>query len=264
MSSPRDYLSVCAIFRDEGPYLREWIEFHKLVGVTRFFLYDNGSTDESRDVLAPYVAAGDVELEDWPGVGQQNVVYRDCVSRRRDESRWIAFIDLDEFVFSPTGRPLPELLVDFEAFPGVGVNWVNFGTSGHVTKPRGLVIENYLYARDNPRPRRTIKTIADPRRVARCHSPHFFYYVEGSAVNERKQPIRGALTDEPSTQLLRVNHYVTKSEEERRAKVAKGKADSGRPKTARRRPTPGRIRDETILMYLPRLREALGQASYAT
>ena len=27
------YLAVCAIYRNEGPYLREWIEFHRLVGV---------------------------------------------------------------------------------------------------------------------------------------------------------------------------------------------------------------------------------------
>jgi hypothetical protein len=36
------YLSICAIFRHEAPYLREWIEFHKLIGAERFFLYDNG------------------------------------------------------------------------------------------------------------------------------------------------------------------------------------------------------------------------------
>ena len=36
----------------------EWIEFHRLVGVERFFLYDNGSTDDHREVLAPYVEEG--------------------------------------------------------------------------------------------------------------------------------------------------------------------------------------------------------------
>ena len=35
------YLAICAIYRDEAPYLREWIEFHRLVGVEHFFLYDN-------------------------------------------------------------------------------------------------------------------------------------------------------------------------------------------------------------------------------
>ena len=46
------YLSICAVYRDEAPYLREWVEFHRLVGVERFFLYNNDSVDEHREVLA--------------------------------------------------------------------------------------------------------------------------------------------------------------------------------------------------------------------
>ena len=45
------YLSVCAIYRNEAPYLAEWIEFHRLVGAERFFLYDNGSTASGSSVL---------------------------------------------------------------------------------------------------------------------------------------------------------------------------------------------------------------------
>jgi len=40
------YLSICAIRKNEAPYLVEWIEFHQIVGVERFYLYDIGlSTD---------------------------------------------------------------------------------------------------------------------------------------------------------------------------------------------------------------------------
>ena len=52
------YLAACTIYRDAASYLAEWIEFHRLVGVERFFLYDNGSVDDHREVLAPYVDAG--------------------------------------------------------------------------------------------------------------------------------------------------------------------------------------------------------------
>ena len=38
-------LAIAAIFRDEAPYLKEWIEFHRAVGVERFYLFDNLSTD---------------------------------------------------------------------------------------------------------------------------------------------------------------------------------------------------------------------------
>jgi len=96
---PRDYLAVCAIMKNEGRYLREWIEFHKIVGVERFYLYDNGSTDDTCDVLAPYVRSGDVILTDWALHPGQVQAYDHCLKQNASKARWIAFIDLDEFLF---------------------------------------------------------------------------------------------------------------------------------------------------------------------
>src|SRR5262245_21968687 len=44
-------LAVCAIFKDEAKFLDEWIRFHARVGVTRFYLYDNGTRDHEYEVL---------------------------------------------------------------------------------------------------------------------------------------------------------------------------------------------------------------------
>ena len=54
----KGYLSVCAIYKNEARYLAEWLEFHLLAGVEHFFLYNNNSTDDHREVLAPYLRAG--------------------------------------------------------------------------------------------------------------------------------------------------------------------------------------------------------------
>jgi Glycosyltransferase family 92 len=254
------YLSICAIFRNEAPYLHEWIEFHKLIGAERFFLYDNGSIDDSRAVVVPYVSRGEATITDWPQHPGQLDAYNDCIERHREESRWIAFIDLDEFLFSPTGRPVPEVLQEFERWPAVGANWALFGTSGHASKPPGLVIENYLFRWRIPGARPTVKSIVDPRRVEWCDNPHYFWYRdEALAVDELKRPITGpefAFTESPSWSLLQVNHYWTKSEEEFSEKLADPRGDTGtfRPAIAAQ---PGDSRDDTILMYLPALKAAL-------
>ena len=131
------YLSICCIYRDEAPYLREWIEFHRLVGVEHFFLYDNRSEDDHRRVLEPYVESGLVTLHDWPEHPGQRGAYDHCLRAHEGDSRWIAFIDADEFLFSPLGVPLPEILRELEDAPGVGVSWILFGTSGHETPRPG-------------------------------------------------------------------------------------------------------------------------------
>jgi glycosyl transferase family 92 len=271
---------VCAIYRDEAPYLREWIEFHRLVGVERFFLYNNRSTDDHREVLEPYLEEGIVVLHEWPLFPGQRQAYNDCLVRHRDDSRWIAIIDLDEFLFSPSGHPVSQLLRSYEAAPGVCVNLAQFGTSGHRVRPPGLVIENYVLRTDDPLLNGAMKSIVDPSRVDRSHGAHSASYKSESAVNENHEPVDGTNKGIVSFSRLRINHYHTKSEEEWHRKLAEPSPAFGdmrldRPPTPPPVGSPGRWwpayylesggavlnekRDETILMYLPALREALAR-----
>ena len=49
------YLSITAVLQNEAPYIKEWIEYHRLVGVERFYIYDNESTDNVKEILKPYI-----------------------------------------------------------------------------------------------------------------------------------------------------------------------------------------------------------------
>jgi hypothetical protein len=266
--APDHYLSVCAIYRNEASYLREWIEFHRLVGVERFYLYDNESTDEHLQVLEPYLREGTVVVHDWPGAAAQLSAYADCLERYRNDSRWIAFIDLDEFLFSPTGRPVPDVLSDHEGEVGVVVNSTLFGPSGHRTRPKGFVTENYLFQLGSHRTR-IVKTIADPRAAVQPGSPHHFEYSQGLAVDENGYPVKGVWTKSVSNSALRINHYVTKSEEELRAKLAGPRADAvDTPRHYLARllaDSPGENEhvegtpESSITIYLPALREAVAK-----
>ena len=263
------YLAVCAIYRNEGPYLREWVEFHRLVGVEKFFLYDNNSTDDHREQLAPYVADGCVEVRPWPDKPGQITAYAHCLETRRDQSRWIAFIDLDEFLFSPTLAPLPGILADYEQHPGVVVNWAVFGSSGHQTPPDGLVIENYLWRnRDDGGNNHNVKSIVDPRRTLRSTgvNPHSFTYTDGFAVNEQGRPLDRkpfGVTDDVSFARLRVNHYYIKSEEQWLAKRSAPMANSGVPRALPpERADRFTARDETITAYAPAVKDAMAAAAF--
>ena len=46
-------VAACARVRNEGPYLREWLEFHLLTGMSHFYIFDDASSDNTRDVLGP-------------------------------------------------------------------------------------------------------------------------------------------------------------------------------------------------------------------
>jgi hypothetical protein len=271
------YLAASTIYRDDAAYLPEWIEFHRLVGVERFFLYDNGSTDDHLEVLAPYVAENIVTLHDWPRpfLGENGrprailTAFEHCVGAHRDDARWIAFLDVDEFLFSPTGAPLPEVLRDYEDAPGVVVNRAEFGPSGHETKPGGLVIESYLQRRQ-PRPdeEASHKSIVDPGTVRRCQSAHRFIYRDGLPVNEEHRPLdmdRYLDRSPVAWSRLRIHHYWTRSEEERRRK-AELWARAGSSRALPRAPVPDAshpVTDDALVRFAPAVREALARRGYA-
>ena len=42
-------ISICAIFKNEAPFLKEWLEFHLMLGIDHFYLYNNNSEDDYLD-----------------------------------------------------------------------------------------------------------------------------------------------------------------------------------------------------------------------
>src|SRR3954464_2874164 len=124
--------NVVAIFKNEAPYLAEWIQFHRLQGFDTFFLYDNGSTDKSASIanmLGAYVTS-------WPGATQQLTAYQHALTML-PQGEWTAFIDVDEYLWAPSGQAVVELLpVSEYGHPrAFGVPWLMFGTNGHQTMP---------------------------------------------------------------------------------------------------------------------------------
>jgi len=260
----RPYLAACAIYRWEADYIREWVAFHRLIGVERFFLYDNGSEDAHLEALAPFLEDGSVVLHDWPLFPGQAPAYDHCLEHHRQDSRWIAFLDCDEFLFSPGGRPVSEVLVDYEQWPAVGVNRVFMGTSGHRTQQPGLVIENYPMRLDSPNPNRAVKSVVDPSRVVQRRNAHSFLYKDGAlAVDEHGRPFEDWETKEHTFDRLRINHYFTKSEEEAMLKFSRPQAGTGELRPSQKLAGLRRFNlrfgehDEAILQYVPQLKRAL-------
>lgn len=226
--SPSQYLWAAAIIRDEGPYLREWIEFHRIVGVQHFVLYDNGSVDETPAVLAPYVSSGLVDLIPWPsflsGANAQHLAYAHAARFASGRCRWLAVIDADEFLFSPQGESLPKTLSDYEDIPALGVFLRTFGASGHQRQPEGLVIENYVHRLpDTAWENQQYKSIVRPELVRSVISAQRFHNTLSNipAHDENRRHLKFSIQHTHTSKRLRINHYATKSFEELERKIAR-------------------------------------------
>lgn len=229
-------LSVCAIVKNEAPYIEEWLNYHMLVGVKRFYIYDNESTDNLKEVLAPYIAQGLVIYKYYPGEAKQMSAYNECIKEYKDMTEWLAFIDVDEFIIPTEKDNIPEFLKEFKNCPGVGINWISFDGNGYKKQPDGGVLENYtrVHYDDQFSSNHHIKSIVRPTMVEKYTNPHYAIYVDGeNAVDENGAELKGctycdvhpkAYTDVVSVNKIRINHYYCKSEEEYKAKLARGRA----------------------------------------
>lgn len=228
-------LAIVTIMKNEAPYVKEWLDYHILVGVHKFYIYDNDSTDNLKEVLAPYIKSGIVEYTFFTGAEQQLPAYNDCFEKHKDDVEWLAVIDADEFIVPVKTKTIQQTLQDYKAYPAVGINWVMYDSNGHINKPRkGGVLNNYTRCRKwfRHEPSAHIKSIIQPSKVIKITNPHYSAYKDDAfAVDENKHIIdksgKGfAFTDYASVQKLRINHYWSKSYEETLKKIERGNADS--------------------------------------
>jgi hypothetical protein len=215
-------LAVVAIMKNEGAYLKEWLDFHIMVGVQKFYLYDNESNDNTKDVLKPYIKKGIVDYTYYPGLAKQMPAYKDAVNRHSDESRWMAFIDLDEFIFSLKYDNLVEYLKTLPTFGALVVGWMIYGSSNQKEKKPGFVIERFKMHADKTW---GVKSIFNPRMILDMTNPHTSE-VAGFTIDENGKRLGfiDQTNNPPSCDIIRINHYVTKSYEEFMIRCNKGDA----------------------------------------
>lgn len=209
-------LAACLFFQDEAPYLKEWIEYHLLIGFEHFYLFNNESTDDYKAVLAPYIKKGIVELENIPGISnnqsecaaKQYRAYNRALAKARGKVKWLALIDADEFIVPVEEDRLLDVLKEYEMYGGVYINWLMFGTSGHQTIPKGrLMIETLTYGL--PWVENLGKSIVRPERVSLCSDAHrMFYHPPYIHVNTDHETF-DAICPRASDKLI-INHYYTR------------------------------------------------------
>lgn len=281
-ASDHRYLSVVAIFRDEAPYLTEWLEFHRLVGVEHVYLYDNGSIDDSLRILAPYIREGFVTTIPWAfpwhtaAVSAQQLAFAHALANYGPGWRWIAFIDIDEFLYPVTEESVATVLRSFEDLPAIAVFWAMFGSSGHIASPKGLLIESFIWRAPFPMHAKP-KSIVDPSKVVGVLGAHLFdlttgesmAFTEKRAVVRRSSPLRREPEDEKlqgdAGSVLRLNHYYTRSKDDLQSKIEK----AHREKRSERAQKIARlanmveaqsVEDRTILRFASALRARLQPA----
>ena len=261
-------VAIVAIAKNEGLYIREWIEYHKLVGVQHIYLYDNESSDNTRKLIQKYIDSGFVEYQLMKGIGRQLDAYNDAIGRHKNECRYMAFIDLDEYImpeqaFKNIKEAIDQVLSKRKNAAGIALNWCLYGNSGHKSRPKGLITESYIDRAKETNPmNHIIKTLCNPRLVHYYISPHYPQYRLGaiSVDSTGSHRSKGWFCRDLTFKNLRLNHDYCKSEEDYKIKTSRGLGDRAGSYDMSKydKMNCNDVHDESMLAYKAALEKALG------
>ena len=224
--------AVCLLIKDENDYVNEWLSWHIRIGFEHFYIYDNGSkipiSTSVDSAYAPYCTFIDFSGEH---VNTQLDCYNDALTKYGDRTKWLAFIDTDEFIRIIEGENINDFLARYEAHDGLYVRWVVYGANGLVKKDSRPQRERFTKVSPCIPLKPFGKSIIQPSRV-RDMGTHFPTGKIGQydMVDGNEQWMKTACSEFSKGDKIVIDHYFTRSYEEWLEKAARGSCDPRCPR----------------------------------
>ncbi len=219
--------AICLIIKDENDYINEWLNHHINIGFQHFYIYDNGSKIPVKKTVdknyLSYCTFIDFSNEvKWI----QEKCYHHALKTWRGFTKWLAFIDTDEFIYLKNSNNINDFLKEYEEFDGIYMKWIMFNANGLVKKDcqpqqeRFTEISNYIP--DGP----IGKSIIQTEKVYNMDY-HFPRGARGSfkMVDSDKNIVESDQVRTMPTDKIVVNHYFTRSYEEWMEKIKRKSCD---------------------------------------
>lgn len=226
----KHYFGVAAVFKNENHILKEWIDHYLAHGAERIYLINHNSNDEYQQTLEPYLnlpkkISGDssgsqkakpqvvlYQFSPKKSFKSQKDAYRLYLQRAIRECRWLAIVDMDEFIYSPLDKSIPNILKKYEEYPAIGVNWLCFGSNGRTKQPKSVVKGFTKRApaqmmEDNAH----IKSIVQTPHLRDFGIHEHKLYNNVKAVNTNGQKIEKCFNTPILDDVLVCNHYIIQS-----------------------------------------------------
>jgi hypothetical protein len=205
---------ICAVVRDEDPYIDEWIQYNKFLGFTRVLMYDINQNASTVLAQLPEKYGKFVRVQHFPQKNAYRSAYFQCARPYIGKRIWAAFIDVDEFIVLRKHKSIKEMLVAVAPYGGaVSINRYSFGSSEqqkYAPEPvlsrfqtRATMLDAY------------VKTIAYIPHILRVF-PHFTVVKSGQLRMDTARNVLpvGNTNRNGTDDVAVIHHYHTKSFEE--------------------------------------------------
>lgn len=144
-----DKILVVTTMKNEGPFILEWLAYHRAIGVTDFLVYTNDCTDGTDEMFDLLQAKGFLEHRENPfrsmDMPPQHAAFQNAeTSELAQSADWIICMDVDEFINIHVGDGTLNAL--FQAVPDAtmfALTWRLFGNADVAAFEDRPIIEQF-------------------------------------------------------------------------------------------------------------------------
>ncbi|MFS4438991.1 glycosyltransferase family 2 protein [Paracoccaceae bacterium GXU_MW_L88] len=240
-------LAIVTIAKGEAPFLAEWLAFHLAGGARHIYLYDDEDGAAQREIAEKFervtVIPWRINLETREGqrLSRQPMAYAHAIQSFGADYRWMAFIDVDEFLVTVTAQNYDEALAPLAHLRHLLLPWRMFGRNGVGARPASTLDAFTTRAKDGYGGEAAkCKNLLDPCDCtvigvhdARTASHDKRGFNDAGVRLEEARPC----IEEMSFATFALHHYYTRSDADFQAKLKRGgfgdKSDYVRNVTAR-------------------------------
>jgi hypothetical protein len=203
--------------RDE-PNIAEWVAHHLLLGFDKVFIFDHlsvvpiatkiGTNFDNRLIVKRVEGVGEIKFK----------LMKEALDiAQKINASWMLYLDADEFLCLNKVNNLKNYLDKFSEADAIGVNWLMFGSAGHIKQPPGLLTENFI--KSDMRLNSHVKSFVRPSVVRYIWNAHFYNITNPNryfSANFTRMKM-GPFNNQPLpfiNSVAYIAHYYTQSEEE--------------------------------------------------
>lgn len=209
---------ICAIMLNEERYIDEWIKYHLFLGFSHIYIYDNSDDNVLKDKHSDRTT-----IIHYPGKTKQLEVYNIFIPQYKSKHIWVAFIDCDEFIVLKKHDNILSFLNQYNNCTSIALNWLMFGTNNEKEYRDEPVTKRFTYCSNYIN--NHIKCITKLSYIDNYENPHRPVLLKGVIFDTNKNLIIDSLNPGGDAKIACIHHYYTKSEQEFREKLERGRAD---------------------------------------
>ena len=139
------------VAKQETLYIREFTDYYLKIGFNKIFLYDNNDLNgENFDkILNEEIKEGFIKIIDYRGIYKpQRKAYNDCYKNNKKSYDWIAFYDVDEFLYIKNYTNIQQFLSlpKFDLCSSILINWRYYGDNNNIYYNNNPIQERFTEA----------------------------------------------------------------------------------------------------------------------